>query len=121
MSKITKRPHAGRGPETKWEIPVKTIVGRGPEALVDTRPAERDGPRYGASGGRTFAPAITWTEFYAKEDVYSRIDYIFLSRGMAREWDASGTYIFTRPDWGEASDHRPLVAGFVVKENTAAK
>ena len=25
MTKITKKAHAGRGPETKWEIPDKTI------------------------------------------------------------------------------------------------
>jgi hypothetical protein len=28
----------------------------------------------------------------------------------------AGTYILTRPDWGLASDHRPLVATFVAEE-----
>ena len=32
---------------------------------------------------------------------------------MAREWRKEGTYILTLPDWGVASDHRPLVAEFL--------
>jgi len=94
---------------------IKTILGRGNSSLYDLRPAEHDG-QDGAGDGTRAARSITWTEFYAKQDVYTRMDYIFLSRGMAREWDAAGTYILTRPDWGLASDHRPLVATFVAEE-----
>jgi endonuclease/exonuclease/phosphatase family metal-dependent hydrolase len=93
---------------------IKTILGRGGHALVDTRPAEPDGPRP-AEPNRS-ARNVTWTEFYAKEDLYTRMDYILLSRAMARDWDPAQTYILTRPDWGEASDHRPLVATFFVGE-----
>ncbi|HXC99985.1 MAG TPA: endonuclease/exonuclease/phosphatase family protein [Verrucomicrobiae bacterium] len=95
---------------------IKTILGRGNEAVYDTRPAERDGQQDGAGDGARASRSVTWTEFYAKQDVYTRMDYIFLSRGMAREWDAAGTYILSRPDWGLASDHRPLVATFVAEE-----
>jgi hypothetical protein len=35
---------------------------------------------------------------------------------MAREWDPSGTYIYTMANWGIASDHRPLVATFVAED-----
>jgi hypothetical protein len=44
--------------------------------LFDTRPAERNGddPAGAPSGHET--RNITWTHFYAKEDTYSRIDYI---------------------------------------------
>jgi endonuclease/exonuclease/phosphatase family metal-dependent hydrolase len=93
---------------------IKTILGRGSRALVDTRPAEPDGPRP-AEPGRS-ARNITWTEFYAKEDLYTRMDYILLSRAMARHWDPAQTFILTRPDWGAASDHRPLVATFFAEE-----
>ena len=95
---------------------IKTILGRGNGTLYDLRPAEPDGQPDRAGDGVRAARSITWTEFYAKQDVYTRMDYIFLSRGMAREWDAAGTYILTRPDWGLASDHRPLVATFVAEE-----
>jgi endonuclease/exonuclease/phosphatase family metal-dependent hydrolase len=93
---------------------IKTILGRGNRALIDTRPAEPGGPRP-SEPGRS-ARDVTWTEFYAKEDVYTRMDYILLSHAMAHEWDPAGTCIFTRPDWGAASDHRPLIATFLAGE-----
>lgn len=31
---------------------------------------------------------------------------------MAREWVPAESYIVTIPNWGLASDHRPLVATF---------
>ncbi len=53
-----------------------------------------------------------WTYYFSKDDTYSRIDYILLSPGMAREWQTNGTYVLARPDWGVASDHRPIIAAF---------
>ncbi len=94
--------------------PIKTILSRGRKALVDTRPAERNGGRAPPSGPRSAAREITWTHFYAKEDTYSRIDYIFLSHNMARSWAARESYVLALPDWGLASDHRPIVAAFDV-------
>jgi len=96
--------------------PVKTIIGRGKKALVDTRPAERNGDRQPASDRRLAARAVTWTHFYAMEDLYSRMDYICLSPGMAREWEPNETYVLAFPDWGVASDHRPLVATFTAED-----
>ncbi len=52
----------------------------------------------------------------AKDDTYSRIDFLLLSAGMAREWKTNETYVLSRPDWGEASDHRPLTAAFEAEE-----
>ena len=100
--------------DTHDSEPIKAILGRGSRALVDTRPAEPGGPRPSESGRS--ARNITWTEFYAKEDLYTRMDYILLSRAMARHWDPAQTFIFNRPDWGPASDHRPLVATFFLEE-----
>jgi endonuclease/exonuclease/phosphatase family metal-dependent hydrolase len=93
--------------------PIKTLLARGSRhPLVDTRPAERNGDNLPNPSARLPMRQITWTHFYGKEDVYSRIDYILLSRGMAREWDPPGTYVLAIPNWGIASDHRPLVARF---------
>jgi exonuclease III len=52
--------------------------------------------------------------FYGKDDTYSRIDYIFLSPAMARDWLHEGTYASIVPNWGIASDHRPIIAAFDV-------
>jgi endonuclease/exonuclease/phosphatase family metal-dependent hydrolase len=93
--------------------PVRTIMGRGATRLLDTRPAERNGDDANADVGRD-QRRITWTHYYAKEDVFSRIDYILLARGLQLHWLKDETYVFTTPNWGLASDHRPLVAGFSV-------
>ena len=94
---------------------MKSILGRGRTGLFDTRPAERSGGSSGPQGTGDPAQArrTTWTDFYAKEDSYSRVDYILISHGMERDWRSEETYVLNLPDWGVASDHRPLVAGFV--------
>lgn len=95
----------------------RNIIGRGSKAgLVDTRPAERNGDNTPSSNPRYAPRNVTWTYYYAVEDTYSRIDYLLLSHGMAREWDESGTYVLSVPNWGIASDHRPITARFFAEE-----
>jgi len=95
----------------------RAIIGRGKFKLVDTRPAERNGDD-AASPIPAWEPRhVTWTHFYGKEDTYSRIDYILLSPGMARDWMKDETYIATIPNWGIGSDHRPIVATFKTENN----
>jgi endonuclease/exonuclease/phosphatase family metal-dependent hydrolase len=89
--------------------PIRAIVGRGKTALFDTRPAER-------VNGPDPARRVVWTDYYAKEDLYSRIDYIFASRALKASWLKNETYILNLPDWGLASDHRPIVAGFLAPD-----
>lgn len=93
---------------------VRSILGRGKNKLIDLRPAEGEKADSAGSPARELNRQITWTHFYEKEDVYSRIDYILLSPGMAKEWLPAETSIVTVPNWGAGSDHRPLVAGFVI-------
>ncbi len=90
----------------------RTIMGRGRAKLVDTRPAESSGDDQPPPNPRYMPRKITWTHFYGKEDTYSRIDYLLVSPGMAREWEPAGTYVLALPNWGVGSDHRPIIARF---------
>jgi endonuclease/exonuclease/phosphatase family metal-dependent hydrolase len=89
--------------------PMRMLLGRGRMALFDTRPAERN-------TSNDPARQVVWTDYYAKEDLYGRIDYILVSRAMKAFWQKDETYVLNLPDWGLASDHRPLVAGFNVPD-----
>ena len=100
--------------DLKKSDPLKEIIGRGKFKLTDTRPAERNGDN-APNPIPYFNPRnITWTHYYGAEDTYSRIDYILLSPAMARDWIRNETYVLTMPNWGVASDHRPIVATFKV-------
>lgn len=85
--------------------PVRLIVGRGATALFDTRPAE---PRLDAADKRP----VAWTQYYAKEDLYSRIDYILISRALKNCWRPDESCVLNLPGWNLGSDHRPIVAAF---------
>jgi endonuclease/exonuclease/phosphatase family metal-dependent hydrolase len=102
--------------DTHDSLPVRTIIGRGKKALVDTRPAERNGDEQPHSDRRLAPRGVTWTHFFAKEDIYSRLDYICVSSGMAREWTPAETYVLALPNWGLGSDHRPITAGFEAED-----
>lgn len=98
--------------DTHDSSPVKTILGKGKTALIDTRPAERNGDRPLPTDQRAPPRLVTWTHHYAARDTYERIDYLLLSRGMAREWRTNDTFVLALPNWGLASDHRPIAARF---------
>jgi len=92
------------------------VIGKGKSALIDTRPAEKNGDHLLSANPRFSPRNISWTHFYGKEDTYSRLDYILVSREMARVWDPVGTYVLAAPDWGLASDHRPIIASFALED-----
>jgi endonuclease/exonuclease/phosphatase family metal-dependent hydrolase len=98
--------------DLKDSKPIRTLLGRGKNALIDTRPAERNGDESSATESRLTPRNVTWTYYFGRDDTYSRVDYILISRGLAREWNTSGTYVLALPKWGMASDHRPIVASF---------
>lgn len=50
-----------------------------------------------------------WTEFWEQADVYSRIDYMMVSKKLEPEIDSRRSAIARFPFWREASDHCPLV------------
>ena len=100
--------------DLKDSKPVRAIMGRGGNRLFDTRPGERNGDDPPAEKSHD-SRRVTWTHFYAKDDVYSRVDYILLSSAMKLNWLTTESYVFSAPNWGLASDHRPVVAGFTVE------
>jgi endonuclease/exonuclease/phosphatase family metal-dependent hydrolase len=101
--------------DTKDSDAIKAIVGRGKFKLTDTRPAERNGDTAPAAPPYFEPRNVTWTYFYGADDTYSRIDYILLSPAMARDWVTNETYIPTISNWGNGSDHRPVVATFAAE------
>lgn len=108
---------AGDLNDTYDQPPIRTVIGRGRNALTDLRPAERNGDNLpNHLNPRWFPRSVTWTHFFGREDTYSRIDYLLVSPGMAREAVAEKTYIPTFPNWGLASDHRPVLATFHARD-----
>lgn len=53
-----------------------------------------------------------WTHHWSLHDIYSRIDFITVSRALRPEVDFPASHIIDDPDWEKASDHRPLIAIF---------
>lgn len=51
----------------------------------------------------------SWTEFWEEADVYSRIDYMMVSKKLEPEVDSTRSAVARFPFWREASDHCPLV------------
>ena len=107
---------AGDFNDTKDSASTRAIIGRGKHKLVDTRPAERNGDNTPSPNPNWEPRNVTWTHYYGKEDTYSRIDYILISPGLAREWVTNETYVLTIPNWGVGSDHRPVLATFEAED-----
>lgn len=53
-----------------------------------------------------------WTHHWAPHDIYSRIDFVTVTRALRREVDFPASYIIDDADWEQASDHRPLLVIF---------
>jgi endonuclease/exonuclease/phosphatase family metal-dependent hydrolase len=102
--------------DTKDSPSTKAVIGRGKHKLVDTRPAERNGDNTPSPNPAWEPRNVTWTHYYGKEDTYSRIDFLLISPGLAREWVTNETYVLTLPNWGVGSDHRPIVATFEAED-----
>lgn len=102
--------------DTKDSESVRFLIGRGRDQLVDTRPGERNGDTGFTPNPRWQPRTVTWTHYYGVEDTYSRIDYILLHPNAAREWVREESFLPSLPDWGLASDHRPVVITLVAED-----
>lgn len=71
--------------------------------------------KYNDPGYLTAIPAKdskneSWTHFWALQDIYSRFDFIFVSREMRKGINFHETKIIDDAGWDEASDHRAVMA-----------
>lgn len=91
---------------------LKTVIGRGKNALQDLRPAERNGDSLPHPNPKYEPRNIVWTHYYGKEESYSRLDYILTSQSLRKTVVPDQTYVLAMPNWGAGSDHRPVTATF---------
>ncbi len=84
--------------DTRNEPPIVEIQGvRGsPRQMLDLWLADPQGDR--------------WTHYWKTADIYSRIDYILVSKPLWPWVDMAGSGINRSPDWLLASDHRLIRA-----------
>jgi len=86
--------------------PLNEILGNGSTRLIDLRPADAVGD--------------VWTHQGRTVDIYSRIDYVLASPGMALEFVRERSRAVRDPAVAEASDHRPLLAVFAAHDAAPA-
>ena len=86
------------------EPPIKAVQGRFGSDLYlrDIQVADSDGYR--------------WTHYWSWADVYSRIDFNFVSKGLYPEVDRDASYIDNSPEWTAASDHRAIILKIIPKD-----
>ena len=84
--------------DTKDQPTIQEITGKrgATEALTELRLADSVGDR--------------WTYFWKQDDVYSRIDFLFVNRALAPRVVHERCSVYRSPLWNVASDHRPVIA-----------
>ena len=86
--------------ETRSMAPIKTITGKYNDPTYLTAVPVKDSHQE------------TWTHFWAINDVYSRFDFVMISKAMKKETDFKASRIIDDAEWIDASDHRPVMALF---------
>lgn len=54
----------------------------------------------------------TWTHRWVLHDIYSRIDYVIVSRSLRKDVVVKAARVIDDADWANASDHRPVLTVF---------
>ncbi|MDG1890769.1 MAG: endonuclease/exonuclease/phosphatase family protein [Verrucomicrobiota bacterium] len=81
----------------------------GSPRLMDGRPREGRParlPHPPRGEGQRYA---VWTYHYAAEDLFSRIDFVLMSQRLFRCLRPDESCVLNLPNWGMASDHRPVL------------
>ena len=82
--------------DTKEQPTIQEILGTrgGPQRMSELRLADAVGDR--------------WTYYWKADDVYSRIDFLFVNRALAPWVVHARSGVHRSPVWNQASDHRPV-------------
>ena len=106
---------------------VDAILAKDPDARLivygdfnDTRPTRTIKTitgTYNSPGYLTALPAKdsrgnAWTHHWVPHDIYSRIDFVTVTKPLRSELDFQNSYIIDDPGWENASDHRAILAIF---------
>lgn len=86
----------------------------------DTRPSKAFKAVTGSYNDPGYLTAIpfkdsrgdAWTHYWSLHDIYSRFDFVTVSRALKPEVDFRASRILDDTTWNDASDHRPLLAIF---------
>lgn len=106
---------------------IDAILARDPEALIvcygdfnDTTRSISTRAIYGTYRTPGYLSPVhvkdsrgeSWTHFWAEQDIYSRIDFVTVSRALKRKVDKKSSRVVDGPDWETASDHRAVLVRF---------
>lgn len=91
--------------DTITSAALRELIGE-PPVLVDLRPVDSVGD--------------LWSHFWAYQESYERLDYILVSAGMHPEVVSNQCRVVRDPLTYQASDHRPVLAGFTAREQQPA-
>jgi endonuclease/exonuclease/phosphatase family metal-dependent hydrolase len=86
--------------DTRASPTIKTITGNYSDPTYLTAIPAKDSRR------------DAWTHHWALHDIYSRIDYIMVTRELRKDVDFPAAKIIDDADWDKASDHRAVLAVF---------
>ncbi len=89
--------------DTRNEYPIKELTGgSGPFSLTALTLADKNGD--------------VWTHFWSFADIYSRIDYIMVNKGLLPEVDDSLSGIDRSEGYATGSDHRAIYTAIIPED-----
>ena len=98
---------------TAFTVRVKVLVlVRLPSSAIKVITGKYNDPAYLTAIPAKDSRNDAWTHHWALHDLYSRIDFIMVTRGLRTEVDFHAAKIIDDVGWDKASDHRAVMAVF---------
>ncbi|MGA0844904.1 MAG: endonuclease/exonuclease/phosphatase family protein, partial [Luteolibacter sp.] len=83
-----------------------------PTSTVKTITGNYNSPNYLTALPAKDSQGDAWTHHWVPHDIYSRIDFVTVSRVLRSELDFQNSYIIDDDGWDTGSDHRAILAIF---------